>query len=60
MTSPINPNPVIEEDTAARQKTQRQRKRRWLLRGLVAVIVVVAIGWALYYFFDRSLVRRYR
>jgi membrane fusion protein (multidrug efflux system) len=51
MTSPINPNPVSEEDTAAREKTKRQRKRRLLLRGLVAVIVVVAIGWALYYFF---------
>ncbi|MGH8145523.1 MAG: EmrA/EmrK family multidrug efflux transporter periplasmic adaptor subunit [Rhodanobacteraceae bacterium] len=31
-------------------KAQRLRKRRWLLRGLVGVIVVVAIVWALYYF----------
>jgi membrane fusion protein (multidrug efflux system) len=50
MTSPINPNPVTEEDVAARQKAKRQRKRRWLLRGLVAVIVVVAIIWAIYHF----------
>src|SRR5690348_941020 len=50
MTSPINPNPVTEEDVAAQQKAKRQRKRRWLLRGLVAVIVIVAIIWAIYHF----------
>jgi membrane fusion protein (multidrug efflux system) len=50
MTSPINPNPVPEEDVAALQKVKRQRKRRWLLRGLVTLIVLVAIGWGLYHF----------
>jgi membrane fusion protein (multidrug efflux system) len=50
MTSPINPNPVTEEDAAAQHKARRQRKRRWLLRGLVSVIVVVAIVWTIYHF----------
>jgi membrane fusion protein (multidrug efflux system) len=50
MTSPINPNPVTEEDAAAQHKARRQRKRRLLLRGLVAVIVVVAIVWGIYHF----------
>jgi len=50
MTSPINPNPVTEDDTAAQLKAQRLRKRRWLLRGLIGVIVIVGIGWALYHF----------
>src|SRR5690348_16926296 len=50
MTSPINPNPVTEDDAAAQLKAQRLRKRRLLLRGLVALVVVVGIGWALYHF----------
>src|SRR6185312_4842315 len=50
MTSPINPNPLTEDDTAAQLKAQRLRKRRWLLRGLIGVIVIVGIGWALYHF----------
>ena len=50
MTSPINPNPVTEDDAAAQLKAKRLRKRRWLLRGLVALVVVVGIGWALYHF----------
>ncbi|HEX5353622.1 MAG TPA: EmrA/EmrK family multidrug efflux transporter periplasmic adaptor subunit [Rhodanobacteraceae bacterium] len=50
MTSPINPNPATEDDPAARLKAQRLRKRRWLLRGLIGVIVIVAIVWGLYYF----------
>ncbi|MGN6787986.1 MAG: EmrA/EmrK family multidrug efflux transporter periplasmic adaptor subunit [Rhodanobacteraceae bacterium] len=50
MTSPINPNPVTEDDAAERLKARRLRKRRWLLRGLVALVVVVGIVWALYHF----------
>jgi len=50
MTSPINPNPVTEDDAAERLKQQRLRKRRLLLRGLVGAIVLVAIVWALYHF----------
>ncbi|MBN8735495.1 MAG: EmrA/EmrK family multidrug efflux transporter periplasmic adaptor subunit [Xanthomonadales bacterium] len=50
MTSPINPNPVPEEDTAEQLKRRRLRKRRLMLRSLVGVIVVVAIAWALYHF----------
>ena len=50
MTSPINPNPVTEDAAAAQLKAKRLRKRRWLLRGLIALVVVVGIGWALYHF----------
>ena len=50
MTSPINPNPVTEDDAAAQLKAKRLRKRRLLLRGLIALVVVVGIGWALYHF----------
>jgi membrane fusion protein (multidrug efflux system) len=50
MTSPINPNPVTEDDVAAQLKAKRLRKRRWLLRGLIALVVVVGIGWTLYHF----------
>ena len=50
MTSPINPNPVSEDDAAERLKQGRLRKRRLMLRGLAGVIVVVAIVWALYHF----------
>jgi membrane fusion protein (multidrug efflux system) len=51
MTSPILPNPADDTDPAARLKEQRLKKRRVLLRGLVGVIVVVAIVWVLYYLF---------
>ena len=50
MTSPINPNPVNDDERAERLDRQRRNKRRWLLRGLVGLIVVVAIAWALYHF----------
>jgi membrane fusion protein, multidrug efflux system len=49
MTSPINPNPVNEDDVAGRLQAQRMRKRRLMLRGLVGVVVIVAIAWGLYY-----------
>ncbi|WIG54826.1 MAG: Multidrug efflux system EmrAB-OMF, membrane fusion component EmrA [Rhodanobacteraceae bacterium] len=50
MTSPINPNPVTDDERADQLKARRLNRRRWLLRGLVAVIVIVAIIWALYHF----------
>ncbi|TAN02900.1 MAG: EmrA/EmrK family multidrug efflux transporter periplasmic adaptor subunit [Rhodanobacteraceae bacterium] len=50
MTSPINPNPVTEDERADQLKAQRLNKRRWMLRGLVGLVVVVAIVWALYHF----------
>jgi membrane fusion protein (multidrug efflux system) len=50
MTSPINPNPVNEDEREDQLKTKRLNKRRWLLRALVGVVVVVAIIWALYHF----------
>src|SRR5690242_16713795 len=50
MTSPINPNPVTDDERADQLKAKRLNRRRWLLRGLVAVIVLVGIGWALYHF----------
>ena len=50
MTSPINPNPVTDDERADQLKAKRLNRRRWLLRGLVAVIVIVAIIWALYHF----------
>lgn len=50
MTSPINPNPALEDDAAEQLQRQRLRKRRLMLRGLVGIIVVVAIVWALYHF----------
>ncbi|HEX5960943.1 MAG TPA: efflux RND transporter periplasmic adaptor subunit [Rhodanobacteraceae bacterium] len=49
MTSPINPNPVTEDERAGELKARRLHKRRWLLRGLVGVIVVVALAWVLYH-----------
>ncbi|HEX7369792.1 MAG TPA: EmrA/EmrK family multidrug efflux transporter periplasmic adaptor subunit [Rhodanobacteraceae bacterium] len=49
MTSPINPNPV-NDDQVDPVKARRQSKRKWLLRGLVGVIIIVAIIWALYHF----------
>ncbi|MES2405238.1 MAG: HlyD family efflux transporter periplasmic adaptor subunit [Pseudomonadota bacterium] len=50
MTSPINPNPVTDDERADQLKARRLNRRRWLLRGLVAVIVIVAIIWTLYHF----------
>ncbi len=52
MTSPINPNPPTEEDRAAELKNKRLRKRRLILRSFAGLIVVIAILWGLYYFFD--------
>ncbi|TAN08980.1 MAG: HlyD family efflux transporter periplasmic adaptor subunit [Rhodanobacteraceae bacterium] len=49
MTSPIIQNPITEEEKAAGVKARRLAKRRWVLRGLVGVIVLVAIAWTLYY-----------
>jgi membrane fusion protein (multidrug efflux system) len=49
MTSPIIQNPVTEDEKAAEIKARRLAKRRWMLRALVGVIVVVAIAWTLYY-----------
>ncbi|MGH8163568.1 MAG: efflux RND transporter periplasmic adaptor subunit, partial [Rhodanobacteraceae bacterium] len=53
MTSPINP-PAANAEDAAKEQKQRKRdvRRRWLLRGLVIVVVLVAIGWTLWYFLD--------
>jgi len=50
MTSPINPNPVTDDERADQLKARRLNRRRWLLRGLVALVVIVAIIWALYHF----------
>ena len=50
MTSPINPNPVNDNERADQLMAQRLNKRRWLLRGLVGVVVIVAVIWALYHF----------
>lgn len=50
MTSPTSTNSVTEGDPAARQNHSSQRNRRWLLRGLAAVIVIAAIVFGLWYF----------
>ena len=51
MTSQEKP-PVDPEQIAREQKQQkRDTRRRWLLRGLVIVVVVVGILWGLYHFF---------
>ena len=50
MTSPINPNPITDDERADQLKARRMSKRRWLLRGLVGVVVLVAIIWVLYHF----------
>ena len=50
MTSPINPNPVNDEERAEQLKARRLSKRRWMLRGLAGVVVLVAILWVLYHF----------
>jgi membrane fusion protein (multidrug efflux system) len=51
MTSQEKP-PVDPEQIAREQKQQkRDTRRRWLLRGLVVVIVLVGILWGLYHFF---------
>lgn len=49
MTSPINPNPVTEEDVVAERQAARLRKRRWILRWLAGAVAVIAILWILYY-----------
>ena len=49
MTSPINPNPVTEDERTDRLKAQRLNKRRLLLRGLVGLVVLVAVVWVLYH-----------
>jgi len=45
-------HPPIDPEQAAREQKQAKRdvRRRWLLRGLVVVIVLVGIVWALYHF----------
>ncbi|MBS0432948.1 MAG: EmrA/EmrK family multidrug efflux transporter periplasmic adaptor subunit [Proteobacteria bacterium] len=44
--------PPVDPEQAAREQKQLKRddRRRWMLRGLVAVVLVAGIGWALYYF----------
>ena len=48
MTSAINPNPPADDSAAERKQQQRMQRRRWLMRGLLGVIVLVAIVWGLY------------
>ncbi|HET9836433.1 MAG TPA: EmrA/EmrK family multidrug efflux transporter periplasmic adaptor subunit [Rhodanobacteraceae bacterium] len=45
-------HPPVDPEQAAREQKQAKRdvRRRWLLRGLVVVIVLVGIIWALYHF----------
>jgi membrane fusion protein (multidrug efflux system) len=45
-------HPPVDPEQTAREEKQRKRdvRRRWMLRGLVVVIVVVGIAWALYHF----------
>ncbi|MDQ2972309.1 MAG: EmrA/EmrK family multidrug efflux transporter periplasmic adaptor subunit [Pseudomonadota bacterium] len=54
MTASINPNPkpAPDEDAARQKQQKRDQRRRWLLRGLVVVVVLVAIGWTFWYFLD--------
>ncbi len=42
---------VVDPEQVAREEQQRKReaRRRWLLRGLVAVVVVSGLLWGLYY-----------
>lgn len=44
--------PPVDPEQIAREEKQHKRdaRRRWLLRGLVLVIVAVGIVWALYHF----------
>ncbi|MGH8212919.1 MAG: EmrA/EmrK family multidrug efflux transporter periplasmic adaptor subunit, partial [Rhodanobacteraceae bacterium] len=44
--------PPIDQEQIAREEKQRKRDKRrsWLLRGLVVVVVLAGIGWALYHF----------
>ena len=37
-------------DRARTKQLKRDDRRRWLLRGLVVVVAIAAIAWALYYF----------
>src|SRR5579883_452186 len=50
MTSPINPNPVTEQNEAELRQRRRDARRKLLMRSLVGVIVLAAIAWGLYYF----------
>ena len=43
---PVDPDQIARE----RQQLKRDDRRRWLLRGLVVVVAIAAIAWALYYF----------
>ena len=49
MTSPTHSQPVADAEAAERQPPRNSR-RKLLLRGLLGVVVVAAIGWGLYYF----------
>jgi len=44
--------PPVDPEQIEREQKQRKRddRRRWLLRGLVVVVAIAAIAWALYYF----------
>ncbi len=44
--------PPLDPEQPAREEKQRKRdqRRRWLLRGLAVVVVVVGIAWMLYHF----------
>ncbi|HEX8778133.1 MAG TPA: HlyD family efflux transporter periplasmic adaptor subunit [Rhodanobacter sp.] len=46
-----SPNPTAAA-TPAVQPTQNNKRRGFLLRALAAVVVLAAIGWALWYFLD--------
>lgn len=50
MTPPVSADPSSKETQAAERKASRQHKRRWALRGVVAVVVVAAVAFGLYYF----------
>ncbi|MGH8211877.1 MAG: biotin/lipoyl-binding protein, partial [Rhodanobacteraceae bacterium] len=45
--------PPVDPEQVAREEKQRERdtRRRWLLRGLVVVVVIVGLLWGLYHFF---------
>ena len=50
MTPPSNSNSVTEGNEAEQKQRKRTARRKLLLRVLIGVIVLVAIGWGLYYF----------
>ncbi len=45
-------NKKTDGEGKSRDGGKRARRRKWLMRGLLVVVVVVAIGWALLYFLD--------